>query len=325
MDIQWHPGFYAAVEPELAEDRETLEFQREYNLSRKPMQIDLLVIKKPGTAHIRNEIGRIFRQYNVIEYKSPGDGLSIDDFFKTIGYACIYKGLGETTDRIPIGQVTVSLFRENYPRELFHGLEECNFRIKKECSGIYYVEGLFIPVQIVVTKELEGCEHRGLRILSKNALAADIRGFIEDSSKYTRQGDRENVDAVLQVSVSANNELYNEIRRRSSDMCEALRLLMQDEIEAELQKGLKQGIEQGIEQGMKQGMEQGMKQGIEQGMKQGMKQGMEQGIEKGRQQQARETAYELYDMGLSVDKIAKAIKASIETVQEWFAEQVALM
>ena len=304
MDIQWHPGFYAAVELELAGDREALEFQREYNLSRKPLQIDLLVIKKLGTAHIKNEIGRIFRQYNVIEYKSPGDGLSIDDFFKTIGYACIYKGLGETTDRIPISQVTVSLFRENYPRELFHSLEECNFRIKKECSGIYYVEGLFIPVQIVVTKELEGCEHRGLRILSKNALAADIRGFIEDSSKYTRQGDRENVDAVLQVSVSANNELYNEIRRRSSDMCEALRLLMQDEIEAELQKGLKQGIEQGIEQGMKQGMEQG--------------------IEKGRLQQARETAYELYDMGLSVDKIARAIKASIETVQGWFTEQSVL-
>ena len=83
-------------------------------------------------------------------------------------------------------------------------------------------------------------------------------------------------------------------------MCEALRLLMQDEIEAELQKGLKQGIEQG------------------------MKQGMEQGIEKGRLQQARETAYELYDMGLSVDKIARAIKASIETVQGWFAEQSVL-
>ena len=59
MDIQWHPGFYAAVDLELSANRTELDFQREFNLSKKPLQIDLLVIKKTGSARIENEIWRL--------------------------------------------------------------------------------------------------------------------------------------------------------------------------------------------------------------------------------------------------------------------------
>lgn len=110
--IQWHPAFCAAAELELLANCEELDFHREYNLSKKPLQIDLLVVEKLDDVSIQNEIGWIFRRYNVIEYKSPGDGMTIDDFFKTIRYACIYKGLGEMVDQIPVDQLTVSLFRE---------------------------------------------------------------------------------------------------------------------------------------------------------------------------------------------------------------------
>lgn len=33
--IQWHPGFVAAMEMELKEDRKNLEFESEHNLNRK--------------------------------------------------------------------------------------------------------------------------------------------------------------------------------------------------------------------------------------------------------------------------------------------------
>ena len=55
--------------------------------------IDLLVIKKLQGIEIENEIGRRFRSHNVIEYKSPDDNLSIEDYLKTIGYACLYLSL----------------------------------------------------------------------------------------------------------------------------------------------------------------------------------------------------------------------------------------
>ena len=61
--IQWHPAFYAATELELQEDIEQLEFTREYNLSKEPIRIDLLIIKEPNRGmKIKNEIGHIMRQ-----------------------------------------------------------------------------------------------------------------------------------------------------------------------------------------------------------------------------------------------------------------------
>lgn len=62
--IQWHPGFYSAAELELHSDKGVLAFQREYNLSKEPLRMDLLIIKKLADVRIENEIGRIFKRYN---------------------------------------------------------------------------------------------------------------------------------------------------------------------------------------------------------------------------------------------------------------------
>jgi hypothetical protein len=44
--IQWHPGFYGAAELELIQNKDVLEFEREYNLSKEPLRVDLLIVKK---------------------------------------------------------------------------------------------------------------------------------------------------------------------------------------------------------------------------------------------------------------------------------------
>ena len=41
--IQWHQGFSAALRITLQEEMEFLEMQEEYLLSRKPLQIDILI------------------------------------------------------------------------------------------------------------------------------------------------------------------------------------------------------------------------------------------------------------------------------------------
>ncbi len=96
--IQWHPGFTAAMMLELKENREDLIFEKEYNLNTKPLEIDLLVIRKEAGVMIANEIGEFFRIHNIIEYKSPGDHLDIDDFYKVQGYASLYKSYGKYVD-----------------------------------------------------------------------------------------------------------------------------------------------------------------------------------------------------------------------------------
>lgn len=232
--VQWHPGFYGAAELEFVKNKGDLEFQQEYNLSKEPIRIDLLVIRKTTDARIENELGHIFKKYNIVEYKSPEDGLTIDDYYKTVGYACLYKGLGETVNQIPAEEVTVSIFRETYPRELFGMLAQMGSEIEEHYPGIYYIYGkqALFDTQIVVTSQLDRELHRTLRILSKNVLEEDARAFIKAALRLTEPGERNNIEAVLQVSVSANHVLYETIRR-DDPMCDALRELMKEEIEEE--------------------------------------------------------------------------------------------
>lgn len=209
----------------------------EYNLSKDPICIDLLIIKNDGQAKkIENEIGHIMKKYNVIEYKSPEDSMTIDDFYKTVGYACLYKGYGKTVNEIPLSELTVSLFREAHPRELFAMLEDAGHHIEEKYPGIYYVtNNLPFPAQIVVTKQLSPKSHSSLRILSEHAEKADIERFLQFAQQYTSLEDRNNIDAVLQVSVTANYDLYQEVRRESI-MCQALQELMKDEIKEQVDK-----------------------------------------------------------------------------------------
>ena len=96
--IQWHPGFVAAMNLEFAENRAVLKFEPEYNLNTKPLEIDLLVIKKQSSVTLSNEIGCFFHGHNIIEYKSPEDHLDIDVFYKSMAYASLYKSYGKTLE-----------------------------------------------------------------------------------------------------------------------------------------------------------------------------------------------------------------------------------
>jgi hypothetical protein len=232
-EILWHPAFCAAAGLELQENIGELEFIPEYNLSKEPIRIDLLILKDhAGT--IKNEIGHIMRTYNIIEYKSPKDGMSIDDFAKTLGYALLYKGYGECVDQIPMQELTVSMFRSVHPKELFSKLKQDGHEIVEKYPGIYYVtKNLPFPAQIVVTSELNPEIHSSLRILTFNAKMEDVKRFLEQAKRKKTPGEQENIDAVLQASVAANVELYENVRRNLG-MCQALRELMKDEIEEEI-------------------------------------------------------------------------------------------
>ena len=54
--IQWHQGFYSSIELELREYHDSLVFDTEHELSRNPLRMDMLVIRKNETVDIRNPI-----------------------------------------------------------------------------------------------------------------------------------------------------------------------------------------------------------------------------------------------------------------------------
>ena len=240
--LQWHPAFCAATELELRQDLDVLELIPEYNLSKKPLQIDLVIIKKMDWKRtLQNEIGHIMRGHNILEYKGPGDELTIDSFFKVIGYASLYKAQGIAVNKIPASEVTVSFFRNAYPKVLFLELKKEGYILKKMYPGIYYVRGKVpFPVQVVVTSQLERKAHCSLRVLTTQVEMQDAELFLEQIHYLESKNERSNIDSVLQVSVNANKQVYS-LLRRQNEMCEALRELMKDEIEKELENKLEQG------------------------------------------------------------------------------------
>lgn len=239
--IQWHPGFVAAMNLEFAKDREGLIFEKEYNLNTKPLEIDLLVIRKDSSVRISNEIGILFRGHNIMEYKSPEDSLDVDDFYKTGAYASLYKSYGRTTDAIRADDVTVSLVREAKPEGLFRYFKENNYFVSNPYRGIYYIEGkVLFPTQIVVTRELDEASHIWLGALSESMKKQNMVKLLERVERLTEKADKEFADSVLEVSIGANKQVIEELIG-DGDMCQALMEIMEPQLLLREKKGRIQG------------------------------------------------------------------------------------
>ncbi len=229
--IQWHPGFVAAVDLELGADREHLTYEKEYNLNRKPLQIDLLVLKEDSDIRIENEIGRLFLGHNLMEYKSPQDRLDVDTFYKVQAYACLYKAYGKNVDDRKLGDITVSLVREARPVKLFRYFQQHAIPVTNSSPGIYRVSGgVLFPTQIIVTGELPWEDHVWLRALSDRMAPDRMKEFWEQIQRIEDKYERELADAVLEVCTQANWETIREIKG-GGDMCQAMLELMAPEIE----------------------------------------------------------------------------------------------
>lgn len=235
----WHPAFVGATEWELKKNKKDLVFESEHYLNKEPLRVDMLIVKKTPDVVIENEIGKIFKGHNLIEFKGYDDSFSIDDYYKVVGYACIYKSLGKHVNEIPAEDVTITVMRNSYPLKLEKLLKKKGIYFEEKYPGIYFITGnVMFDMQFIVTSRLGKEKHNVLRILRKNAERSDVEKFILEAKLAKDKDDLQNIDAVLQVSVAANRDLYEEIRKED-DMCQALRDLMSDEIEKEVEEGRK--------------------------------------------------------------------------------------
>ena len=218
VKIQWHPGFVAAINLELSENRDDLIYEKEYNLNTKPLEIDLLVIKKDRDVRITNEIGRIFQGHNIL------------DFYKAGAYASLYKAYGETLDERKAEDITVSLVREARPNGLFRYLKEHGMRTSNPYPGIYYVlDGVLFSTQVIVTGELDGESHGWLKSLSARLKKQEMEALLKRAHSLSGKLERELADAVLEVSVKANRGIVEELKGDEA-MCQALLEIMEPEI-----------------------------------------------------------------------------------------------
>ncbi len=269
--IQWHPAFVAALNLELSENRDSLSFHREHNLNVRPLEIDLLITKKFSGSLVDNEIGRLFRGHNILEYKDPQDHLNIDVFFKVEGYACLYKSYGKTVNAIKEEDITLTLIRDARPAGLFRYFEKHGYQLSNPYSGIYYIVGKMpFLAQIIVTKELDPKLHVWLRALSGKLEKQDMQNLLSRTKRLHKKMDREYAEAVLEVAFRANMKIMAEFMgddHMSEEFLELVKPIIAPKIYKLEQEALNRGIEQGIERGIEQGIEQGIERGIEQGIR----------------------------------------------------------
>jgi hypothetical protein len=227
--IQWHPAFYAGVQIELQEYADKLLFENEHQITSKPLAADVMIIKLIEELKIEKNIGRIFKRFNIIEYKGPDDYVSIDDYYKITACAYLYKIDVAMTDSIKIEDITLSIVGVHYPRKLVNHLRDVyGYKVERVDSGIYYIvkDNGILPTQLIVTSELD---------YESNMWIAGLTNDMNDSEKadkllkeYKAHKDNTLYESVMNVVVRANNELFN----GGDVMCEALDELYKDAIDA---------------------------------------------------------------------------------------------
>lgn len=125
---------------------------------------------------------------------------------------------------------TVTMIREARPSGLFGYFKEHNIMCTNPYKGIYYVKkSVLFPTQIIVTKELSTEGHVWLKALSSQMKKEQMRNLLEKIEAMNQKQDRELADSVLQVSISANKQVVEELRGDET-MCQALLEIMEPEI-----------------------------------------------------------------------------------------------
>jgi len=236
--LKWHPAFVKAMELELFEYRDALTFKTEHPLNSEPLRIDLLIIKKPKELKIDKNIARIFKSDNIIEYKSPEDYISIKDFLKVYAYANLYAAI---TPNVDFSEITITLIESRYPRKLVSYLKNTrSYKVQKKSAGVYYVNGDYVPIQIVVSKELPQSDNLWLESLREDLKNNRAQVIVDEKEKY---GEKVDIDVYMDVVIRANPRVFSEVQTMTRKRRETL-----DDIIIE--KGWDQKyIERGREQG----------------------------------------------------------------------------
>lgn len=257
--FQWHPAFYACAQIEFLEEMDRFCFDNEYQLGTKPMEIDVLIVKKNPEEKVQKNVGRIFRTYNIMEYKSPEDYLSIDDFYKVYGYACFLKADAPKEDAIKASEITISFVCCRYPYKLVrHLIQEHRLNVEQQEEGIYYLEGNIFPMQLIVTSRLSPEKNLWLSSLTNDLRKENMDRLLQEYGKHSN----ENLyRSVMNLIVRANREKFEE----GKAVCEALKELFRKDIEEARREGQQKGRQEGRLEGVLAMIADNLEEGISAG------------------------------------------------------------
>ena len=208
--IRWHYGFYAAMKVQYAREVPLSEFRQEIQLGEEPVRLDMAITTE---GPLSDPLGQGFRKRNIFEYKSPDDGLSIDDFYKAQAYSLIYKGYDQKVNAIPIGDMSLTMVRHAKPEQMMKDLEKDGYTVSERYPGIYDVTGpLPVKTQVVVTRLLPPGEYEGLKLLSEDATQDAVTRYLKDAEDSGDTVIMSNAGSVIYYCLQINPELVDKLK-----------------------------------------------------------------------------------------------------------------
>lgn len=259
---QWHLPFQNVLRITLEEDEGRYGLNPEEELTRKPLRVDFLILKTADAGKMKSSFGKLLRKHTILEYKGYGDYLSIDDFYKGLAYAYLYKSEGTVssksgTDEIHLDELALIFVCFSYPAKLMKYLRK-RYSITELDRGIYQVGLEELEVIAIVQKRLEGDKYLWLKNLSACVAPKDFEQMAEQV--YENPADLRR-DELFQFIGENNEKLW----KGESSMCKIF-----EEIEARGEKrGELRGEKIGEARGVKIGEARGEKRGREQGEQRG--------------------------------------------------------
>jgi hypothetical protein len=152
--------------------------------------------------HMRN-------QKNFYAFILPRDYVSVEDFYKVYGYACLYISL----NKAPVTDLTITFAGSRYPKTLIRHLRGVrNFSIEERSRGIYTVTGDIIPLQIIESRRLPAEENGWLRDLNHSLSPGEL---LRISTAVDRLGKAADLRAYLDALFRANPGSMKEILQMS--------------------------------------------------------------------------------------------------------------
>ena len=137
--------------------------------------------------------------------------------------------------------ITVTIVRAAYPRELIKDLIEHGYTVIEQPNNIYYIEGAQFPIQIVVTKPSRDCQDDEKGIIWLNALSPNIsKNLFYDFLTSIRDLDRRHgmfADTISSIVSDANEENIETWKERDAFMNNAMRRIMAKELQESNEEG----------------------------------------------------------------------------------------
>lgn len=119
--------------------------------------------------------------------------------------------------------------------------------VKKNNPGIYYIKGDFVPIQFIVTSELE--KKKNLWLYSLTDELCGEKDVVQLIQEYKKHQNQYLYESVMDIIVRANADMFKE----GDNVCRALEEIMLKRMQEELEERERLGVNIGISQGIIQG------------------------------------------------------------------------